>query len=72
MPWDAGALHLWHKVKSLAEGSHCGQGLEHVGIESWVCSIVGRLREAILLSSAPFWEKIEKVESASCRYLAVC
>lgn len=48
------------------------QGLEHVGIESWVCSVVGRLREAILLSSAAFGEKIEKVEAACCRYVAVC
>lgn len=47
-------------------------GLEHVGMESWVCSVGGGLREAILLSSAAFWEKIEKVESASCRYMAVC
>lgn len=66
---DAGALHLWHKV-DLAGGSHHGQGLEHMGIESWVCSVVGRLREAILLSSATFWEKIKKVESAS--YAAGC
>lgn len=47
--------------------------MEHVGIESWVCSLGGklRLREAMLLYAA-FWEKTEKVVSAAWRFRAVC